>query len=68
MFMGQPAIPQYIKFIAKDEEQTILESPRGVREIYYRIWVKKLVNNDCVGFGTNYFKIFPALINEPHLF
>ena len=42
MFMGKPAIPEYIKFIAKDEEQTILESPPGVKEIYYRIWVKKI--------------------------
>ncbi|MBK5269603.1 MAG: hypothetical protein JJE22_01190 [Bacteroidia bacterium] len=42
MFMGKPAIPQYIKFIAKDEEQIILESPRGVSEIYYKIWVKKV--------------------------
>lgn len=42
IFMGKPAIPQYIKFIAKDEEQTILESPPGVKEIYYRIWVKKI--------------------------
>jgi len=42
MFMGKPAIPQYIKFIANDEEQIILESPRGVSEIYYKIWVKKI--------------------------
>jgi hypothetical protein len=42
MFMGKPAIPQYIKFIAKDDEQTILQSPEGIKEIYYRIWVKKI--------------------------
>lgn len=42
IFMGKPAIPQYIKFFAKDEEQTIIESPPGVREIYYKIWVKKI--------------------------
>ena len=42
MFMGKPAIPQYIKFIANDEEQIIFESPKGVREIYYKIWVKKV--------------------------
>jgi len=42
MFMGKPAIPQYIKFIANDEEQIILESPRGISEIYYKIWVKKI--------------------------
>ena len=42
MFYGKPALPQYIKFIAKDEEQIILESPPGVREIYYKIWVKKV--------------------------
>ena len=42
MFMGKPAIPQYIKFIAKDEEQIIMESPKGVKEIYYKIWVKKI--------------------------
>jgi len=42
MFMGKPAIPQYIKFIANDEEQIIMESPKGVKEIYYKIWVKKV--------------------------
>jgi hypothetical protein len=42
LFMGRPAIPQYIKFVAKDEEQTILESPAGVKEIYYKISVKKI--------------------------
>lgn len=42
LFMKTPAIPQYIKFIAKDEEQTILESPAGVKEIYYKISVKKI--------------------------
>jgi len=42
MFMGKPAIPQYIKFIANVEEQTILESPPGVKEFYYKVWVKKV--------------------------
>jgi hypothetical protein len=42
VFYGKPALPQYIKFIAKDEEQIILESPPGVREIYYKISVKKI--------------------------
>jgi hypothetical protein len=42
MFMGRPAIPQYIKFIAKDDEQTILSSPAGMKEISYRVWVKKI--------------------------
>ncbi|WP_462252189.1 hypothetical protein [Ferruginibacter sp.] len=42
VFYGKPALPQYIKFIAKDEEQIILESPPGVREIYYKISVKKV--------------------------
>ncbi len=42
VFFGKPALPQYIKFIAKDDEQIILESPPGVSEIYYKIWVKKV--------------------------
>ncbi len=42
MFMGKPAIPQYLKFIANDEEQILLESPKGVPEIYYKVWVKKV--------------------------
>lgn len=42
IFYGKPALPQYIKFIAKEEEQIILESPPGVKEIYYKIWVKKV--------------------------
>lgn len=42
MFMGRPAIPQYIKFIANDEEQIIMESPPGVKEIYYKVSVKKI--------------------------
>src|SRR5207245_2805453 len=46
MFMGMSALPQYIKFIAKDGEQTILESPAGVKEIYYRIWVKKIKDQE----------------------
>jgi hypothetical protein len=45
MFFGMPALPPYIKFIANDQEQTLMESPRGVKEIYYKIWVKK-VNED----------------------
>jgi hypothetical protein len=42
MFKGKPAIPQYIKFIANDKEQIIFESPKDVREIYYKIWVRKI--------------------------
>jgi hypothetical protein len=42
MFFGMPALPPYIKFIAKDEEQVILESPRGAEGIYYKVWVKKI--------------------------
>ncbi len=41
MFMGKPAIAQYIKFIAKDEEQILMESPKGVKELY-KIWVNKV--------------------------
>ncbi len=42
MFMGKPALPQYIKFIANDQEQVMMQSPPGVREIYYKVWVKKI--------------------------
>ncbi len=42
MFMGKPALPQYIKFIANDQEQVMMESPPGVKEIYYKVWVKKI--------------------------
>jgi len=42
MFMGKPALPQYIKFIANDQEQVMMQSPPGVKEIYYKVWVKKL--------------------------
>jgi hypothetical protein len=42
MFMGKPALPSYIKFIANDQEQVMMESPPGVREIYYKVWVKKI--------------------------
>ena len=42
MFFGRPAIPQYLKFIANDQEQILLESPPGVKEIYYKISVKKI--------------------------
>lgn len=42
MFMGTPAIPQYIKFIAKDEEQILEERGRPGGEIYYKIWVQKV--------------------------
>jgi hypothetical protein len=45
MFYGKPALPEYIKFIANDEEQVILESPPGVKEIYYKISVKKVKEN-----------------------
>jgi len=42
MFMGKPAIPEYIKFIANDEEQVLFESPKGMKEIYYKVSVKKI--------------------------
>jgi hypothetical protein len=46
MFSKQPAIPQYIKFVVKDEEQTILSSPPGIKELSYRVWVKKLKDGE----------------------
>jgi hypothetical protein len=42
MFFGMPAMPQYIKFIANEEEQILFETPKGEKEIYYKIWVKKI--------------------------
>ena len=42
MFFGMPALPPYIKFIAKDEEQVIMQNPPGVEGIYYKVWVKKI--------------------------
>lgn len=41
MFIAKPALPPYIKFIAKDGEQILMESPKEVKEIYYKVWVKK---------------------------
>ena len=42
LFMGRPAIPQYLKFEAKDGEQIILEMGRPGGEIYYKVWLKKI--------------------------
>lgn len=45
-FFGMPAFPQYLKFIAKDEEQIILESPGDAREIFYKFRVRKIKENE----------------------
>jgi len=45
-FFGMPAFPQYLKFIAKDEEQIILESPGDGKEIYYKFRVRKIKENE----------------------
>jgi hypothetical protein len=45
MFFGMPALPTYIKFIAKDEEQIIMEQGSPGSEIYYKFWVKKVEGN-----------------------
>lgn len=37
-----PAIPIYIKFIAKEEEQILEERGRPGTEVYYKIWVQKV--------------------------
>jgi len=46
LFMGQPALPTYIKFEAKEGEQVILEtlqdSNNAGRFIYYKFSVRKL--------------------------
>lgn len=42
LFMGRPAIPQYLKFEAKDGEQIILEMGSPGSEIYYKVWLKKI--------------------------
>jgi hypothetical protein len=39
---GSPALPHYIKFVAKDEEQVILEKKSPGKEIYYKFSVKKI--------------------------
>ncbi|MGZ5135736.1 MAG: hypothetical protein ACXWCG_11320, partial [Flavitalea sp.] len=39
---GSPSLPHYIKFVAKDEEQTILEKGSPGGEIYYKFSVKKI--------------------------
>jgi hypothetical protein len=43
VFFGQPALPQYIKFIANDREQILLENPAGAPGLYYKMWVKKII-------------------------
>ncbi len=45
MFFGQPALPTYIKFIAKEEEQVLLEKSTPGGEIYYKFWVRKVKEN-----------------------
>jgi hypothetical protein len=42
LFMGRPAIPQYLKFLAKEGEQIIMEMGKPGDEIYYKIWVRKI--------------------------
>ena len=43
---GMPALgyafPQYLKFIARDGEQIIIESPKDSDEGYLKVWVKKI--------------------------
>jgi hypothetical protein len=39
------AFPQYLKFIARDGEQIIIESPKDSEEGYLKVWVRKL-NDD----------------------
>ena len=41
-----PALPPYIKFIAKNEEQIILEKGSPGSEIYYKFSVRKLKEDD----------------------
>jgi hypothetical protein len=36
------AFPQYLKFIARDGEQIIIESPKGSDDGYLKVWVKKI--------------------------
>lgn len=42
MFYGKPAIPQYLKFEAKDGEQVLMENGEIGGAIYYKIWVTKI--------------------------
>ena len=42
MFFGQPAIPSYLRFAAKDGEQVLMEKGEIGSDIYYKIWVTKL--------------------------
>jgi hypothetical protein len=42
MFFGMPALPTYIKFIAKGEEQIILEKGSPGSEIFYKFSVRKV--------------------------
>jgi hypothetical protein len=42
IFMNSPALPQYIKFIAMDEEQTILQIGNEGDDIFLKASVKKL--------------------------
>ncbi|MBC7744123.1 MAG: hypothetical protein H7096_03390 [Flavobacterium sp.] len=43
-FMGKAALPQYLKFTANDDEQILLESPRGIQGFYYKVWVQKITD------------------------
>ena len=42
MMFGMPALPSYIKFIAKEEEQVLMEMGSPGSELYYKIWVRKM--------------------------
>jgi hypothetical protein len=42
MFFGMPALPTYLKFIAKDEEQILIEKGSPGGDIYYKFSVRKL--------------------------
>jgi hypothetical protein len=42
MFFGMPALPTYIKFIAKEEEQILIEKGSPGSEIYYKFSVQKV--------------------------
>jgi len=44
-FFGMPALPTYIKFIAKDEEQILMEQGSPGSEIYYKFSVQKVKGN-----------------------
>ncbi len=41
LFFGMPAIPSYLKFVAKDGEQVLIQKGEENSEVFYKIWVKK---------------------------